>query len=341
LETINKTSFDGLSAAFAQYVSRPDLLNRNFESYVQVSHNLYELLFSKHKPPSGRLIISPDGKYFPFEALVTSIRPVTYFLDEYAVSYTYSGRYLLNAFNTSMPKHVRTFLGIAPVKVAGLPELYASDQSLEQIGRYFSQTTIQTGHEASKGNFLREFYDYKIIQLYTHATDGGYTNEPMIYFSDSTLNLSDLFLEKKPATNLIVLSACETASGKLYSGEGVFNFNRGFAALGIPSCVSNLWQVDNRSTYRLTELFYKYVARGMPLDLALQQAKKEFRNTSDMDEEKLPYYWAASMLVGKANPIAMQKNFEWSWVIIVCCTAMLSLILIRLNNRATKKFNVR
>ena len=137
----------------------------------------------------------------------------------------------------------------------------------------------------------------------------------MIYFSDSTLSLSDLLPEQKPITSLIVLSACQTASGKLYSGEGVFSFNRGFAALGIPSCVSNLWQVDNKSTYRLTELFYKYVADGLPLDVALQSAKREFRKTA-VGEEKLPYFWAAPILVGKTDAIVIEKKFAWTWVAI-------------------------
>jgi CHAT domain-containing protein len=290
--------------------------------------------------PPGRVIISPDGKYFPFEALIVRSQPLTYFMDDHAVSYTYSARYLLEAFNSSKSQYDRTFLGVAPVKFARLPELAGSDQSLSRIGTYFNDANNFVQSDASKRNFLNEFYQYKVIQLYTHATDSGYANEPMIYFSDSTLNLSDLFPEKKPATNLIVLSACETASGKLYSGEGVFSFNRGFASIGIPSCVSNLWQVDNISTYRITELFYKYVARGMPLDLALQQARKDFRADNDRDEEKLPYYWAAAILVGKTDPIAMQRNFEWKWVVIVSCLTILSVLYLRLDKIRSRKFNV-
>ena len=132
----------------------------------------------------------------------------------------------------------------------------------------------------------------------------------MIYFSDSVLSLSDLFYEDKPSTSLIVLSACETAKGKLYNGEGVFSFSRQFAALGIPSSVSNLWQVDNQSTYKLTELFYKYLSRGLPSDVALQKAKKEFKTISSK-EQNLPYYWAAPILVGRGIRCYLQKPFPW------------------------------
>ena len=160
---------------------------------------------------------------------------------------------------------------------------------------------------------MRQYYKYKIIQLYTHATDSGFAGEPVIYFSDSALLLSDLFYESKPATSLIVLSACQTAQGKLYNGEGVFSFSRQFAALGIPSSISNLWQADDQATYKITEIFYKYLAKGLPLDVALQKAKKEFRSISSK-EKNLPYYWAAPILVGRGDPIQVQKPFPWMWV---------------------------
>jgi CHAT domain-containing protein len=112
--------------------------------------------------------------------------------------------------------------------------------------------------------------------LYTHSSDSSGRGEPVIYFADSALYLSDLISEYKPLARLIVLSACETGAGKVYNGEGVFSFNRGFAAIGIPAAITNLWSVENASTYKLTELFYKYLTRGIPSDIALQKAKLEF-----------------------------------------------------------------
>ena len=111
------------------------------------------------------------------------------------------------------------------------------------------------------------------------------------------------------------MSACETGSGALYEGEGVFSFNRGFAAVGIPAAISNLWSVDNGSTYRLTELFYKWLAKGLPTDVALQKAKLEFLQTASK-EKSLPFYWAAPVLVGKTEIIELSKPYPWKWIVV-------------------------
>ena len=315
VQKIDKTSFDNLFAAYTRYLSHLDLLNASFDSYIQVSQQLYRLIFPNVDLPAGRVIISPDGKYFPFEALIINKQPVTYFVENFAVSYTYSVRYLLNNFKTTSAFNSGQFMGIAPVEYSnGLAALAGSDQSLQRMQTYFRNPTTFVGAKATKDNFLREYYRYKIVQLYTHATDSSSSGDPAIYFADSTLLLSDLFYENKPASSLIVLSACGTAEGKLYNGEGVFSFNRQFAALGIPSCVSTLWQADNQSTYRITELFYKYLAKGLPLDVALQSAKKEFRQSSNL-EHKLPYYWAAPILVGQSGTIELPSRFPWRWAI--------------------------
>ena len=73
--------------------------------------------------------------------------------------------------------------------------------------------------DATRSNFLKKFYQYKIIQLYTHAAQNGLNNEPVIYFSDSIMRLSELISENKTLTKLIVLSACETGLGKDYRGK--------------------------------------------------------------------------------------------------------------------------
>jgi CHAT domain-containing protein len=321
---IDKIIFDRLAVAYSEYIAHPDLLNANFDNYVRTSQQLYHLMFNNAELPPGRIIISPDGRYFPFESLVTNKQPVTYFVEDYAVSYTYSARYLLSDFFSNSTRGTRGFLGIAPLHYTnGLAALPGSDQSLHRMEKYFSNATDLVGAKATKDNFLTRYFSYKIIQLYTHATDSGSSGDPMIYFADSPLSLSDLFYENRPATDLIVLSACETANGKLYNGEGVFSFNRQFAALGIPSSVANLWKTDNQSCYRITELFYKYLAEGLPIDVALQSAKKEFIHSSGR-ENKLPYYWAAPILVGQSGAISLPKTFPWAWATALGLLALLA-----------------
>jgi CHAT domain-containing protein len=314
LSQVNKGGFDSLSRQYISHISNSDMLNRNYNQFVNLSRNLFQLIFENNSVPKGRIIISPEGQYFPFEALVTGTQPVTYFLKDHSLSYTYSARYLMNQFTASSGSIVsRNFMGLAPVQYPGylhLAALKGSDRSLSQIRSYFSNADNLVAAEASKNNFLQQFYKYKIIQLYSHASDSSSTGEPVIWFADSTLYLSDLIPDHQPVTSLIVLSACETGMGQLYQGEGVFNFNRGFAALGIPSAITNLWSVDNVSTYHLTELFYKHLAQGLPIDISLQKAKLEFIKDSPK-EKSLPYYWAATILAGKTDAIELKKDFPW------------------------------
>jgi CHAT domain-containing protein len=316
LHKIDKKSFDGLSQSFTRFLSSFPLLNKNFSAFSEVSQQLYQLMFADIELPHGRIIISPDGEYFPFEALITKPGSVNYFLNDFAVSYTYSARWLLNDFGNKSTSTGKSFLGVAPVRfMNGLPVLSGSDESLSRIQNLFSQSTMLIAGNATKKNFIDQFANYRIIQLYTHSAFNRSMTEPTIYFADSSLTISELFYGKRPATSLVFLAACETALGDLHPGEGVFSFNRAFAALGIPSAVSNLWEVDSRSSYKLTELFYKYVAEGLPLDVSLQKAKLEYLSMPGL-ENKLPYFWSAPILVGQTNEITFEKS-SWKWLGLV------------------------
>jgi CHAT domain-containing protein len=310
---IDKQLYDSTSRRFFSYVTNAGKTNQEFNSFLETAHQLYKLVFDGNDIPEGRVIISPDGYYFPFEALVKSYhgKNPEYFVEDHAISYTYSAKYLCN-HHAEPGNDGRQFMGIAPVKFAAdfhLPTLQGSEKSLGRIKKYFDDADNLVAGNACRKNFMSAFADYEIIQLYTHAADKNRFGEPVIYFSDSALLLSDLIGDKKPSSKLIVLSACETGTGKLYQGEGVFSFSRGFASLGIPSSITNLWQVDNESTYQLTELFYKYLSEGLPIDVALQRAKKDLIRTAS-DERKLPAYWAGATLSGRTEAIINnQKAF--------------------------------
>ena len=104
---------------------------------------LYQLIFQNIVLPAGRIIISPDGKYFPFEALVTNTQPLTYFLEDHAVSYTYSARYLLNNFAANPASQFKHIYGYCTRAICnGLPELSGSDQSLHRMRNYFSNRKL-------------------------------------------------------------------------------------------------------------------------------------------------------------------------------------------------------
>jgi CHAT domain-containing protein len=311
---LDRKLYDSLINSFNLYVSDLNKLETNFAGFLNVSNRLFLLLFQNRIPPDGKLIVSPDGVNYPFEALAMNVsdRNPDYLLNHYATSYTYSVKYLTNTFIED-EKAGNRVLGFAPVYYKSYPdlsELPGSDVSLKKISDYFTGAQNYTFGNATKNNFLQSFPDYGIIQLYTHAAASSDHDEPVIYFADSALYLSDLIPDRKMATQLVMLSACETGNGRFYQGEGIFSFNRGFAALGIPAAVSNLWSVENESTYRNTELFYKYLSQGLPTDIALQKAKIEFINSASMKQKKLPYFWASSLLTGKANSIKIESRFS-------------------------------
>ena len=335
LTSVNKADFDSLARSYLFYVSHPVATNRDMKGWLATAFRLYRMLFPRDTIPAGRIIVSPDGRYFPFEALVTrddGQGAPAYFLLDHAVSYTYSARYLLNGAGEQDDPGSGDFMGIAPVSYAArldLPALSGSDASLHRIGVGFGSGEELLAGQASRANFMRQFSKYRIIQLYTHAADSSEVNgEPVIWFADSALYLPDLIPEERPVTRLIVLSACETGNGKNYQGEGVFSFNREFAALGIPASVINLWAVENQSTYRLTELFYTYLSAGLPTDLALQKAKIEFFRTAGK-EQQLPYYWAATVLTGMDGAPGSGRSFPWKRIAGLILLLMAALYLLQ------------
>jgi len=311
---INKAVFDSIVTCYKTYLADNELAIRHPGDFITVSYSLYRLIFEADPlPNSGRFIISPDKEYFPFDALIInkSGRSISYFLNRYAISYTYSARFLMTISNGSTNDPSNIFFGVAPIEFEkrwNMADLYGSSESLDKIFGHFNSGSILTLENATKASFLKNYSKYKLIQLYAHASVNGRNGEPEIYFFDSVLYLSDILEDTQPVTGLIVLSGCKTANGKVFQGEGVFSFNRGFAAVGVPSCIANLWEVEDKATYKLTEYFYNYLSMGIPSDLALQKAKIEFIKSAD-PEKKIPYYWAATILVGKSMSIEHGEAF--------------------------------
>jgi CHAT domain-containing protein/Tfp pilus assembly protein PilF len=92
-------------------------------------------------------------------------------------------------------------------------------------------------------------------------------------------------------TELLVLSACETALGDLKGTEGVFGLQRAIKLAGVRNMILSLWQVPDVETAELMDRFYENQLKGMSIYKAFYDAQKEMR------KKYTPYYWAAFVLM--------------------------------------------
>ena len=74
-------------------------------------------------------------------------------------------------------------------------------------------------------------------------------------------------------TELVVLSACETALGKVQTGEGVFGLRRAFSLAGAQNLLMSLWPVSDAITAQQMRTFYTNLQTQSPAQ-ALQDAQR-------------------------------------------------------------------
>jgi CHAT domain-containing protein/Tfp pilus assembly protein PilF len=99
--------------------------------------------------------------------------------------------------------------------------------------------------------------------------------------------------------DLVVLSACESARGRIERGEGVVGLTRSFLAAGARSVVASLWSVSDVSTARLMASFYAgMLDEAQPPARALQRARLVLL---DSDEFGHPFFWAPFVLMGASS----------------------------------------
>ena len=131
----------------------------------------------------------------------------------------------------------------------------------------------------------------------------------------SQTNTDDGYLTAKEAaqlqlrgTELVVLSACDTASGDQQSGEGLYGLQRALSVAGARSTLLSLWKVDDAATLEFMVRFYKRLKSGQGRSDSLAAVQAEFRSGlvkgPKGEDWTHPYYWAAWQLVGDWRPIS-------------------------------------
>jgi CHAT domain-containing protein len=297
-------------------------------AFADDARELYDLLLKPaERQLNGKssLCIVPDGILWdlPFQALEP--KDGHYLLEDYAISYAPSLSVLkqmsvrknserpassLLAFgNPAMSNEIAaniktTFRG---ENLGPLPEAEIEVGALKDIwGSPF--TRVLVGSNARKSVFRHEASKYSIIHLATHGilddTSPMYSrlvmaraeNDPT---DDGLLEAREI-MQLDLNADLVVLSACQTARGRIGAGEGMIGMSWAFFVAGVPSMVASQWKVNSAATAKLMVDFHKRLKAQSPQSqskaAALQQASL---NLMKDQRYRHPYFWAGFILMGK------------------------------------------
>jgi CHAT domain-containing protein/uncharacterized protein HemY len=289
------------------------------------SRELYNLLI---KPAEAQLrgmttiCVLPDGPLWeiPFQALKNG--EGRYLIERFAIHYAPSlavlkeivGKKVSNAKYDSLlaiaaPRIPEERI-VRPKETAGessfdpLPGAVNEVKSLAQIfGLEHSKLFI--GEEANERIFRSMAGSFGVLHFATHGMI--FNRQPLYSYlllsRDVTAVADDGLLEAREImgldlrADLVVLSACETARGRVSAGEGVVGISWAFFVAGCQATVVSQWKVGSSVTSDLMIHFYRGLKRneGASKADALRMAALKVMKDG---RYRHPFYWAGFIIVG-------------------------------------------
>ena len=176
-------------------------------------------------------------------------------------------------------------------------DLPFSEKEIISIKRWYATADTFIRGSATETNAKRFMENADLLLFSCHSE--YYPQSPL--FSCLRLtpdSLNDGRLETREIlgmnlnARLVTLSACQTALGKITTGDEVIGLTSAFMYAGAPSVISTLWRVDDLATAVTVKRFFRFL-KTEPTAEALRDAqlfvKKYFPH---------PAYWASFRLSG-------------------------------------------
>ncbi len=296
---------------------------KDFEEITRLSYHLYRKLLSpvlKGSIPE-KLIIVPDGPLalLPFETLLTRLPPsnkvnyqeLDYLVQSMAIQYAYSAGFLMEAPGRR-PERSRYLLAFGH-SISGPRALPRSVDEVQLLKERFPGTRAYWEEASRKSRFMKEQGQAGILHLALHNLNDTLEpyNSGLIFPGTGAepLRLHELYGLQFEAS-LAVLSACESGTGRLYKGEGVFSMGRAFAYAGIPAVVTSLWPVSDAKVPAFMSTFYEALFNGQTSTAALTTAKRNYLQHSDKFNAH-PAYWGAFIAIGDTLPAEHEGYPLW------------------------------
>ncbi len=164
---------------------------------------------------------------------------------------------------------------------------------------------IVSGAEATEDRVKKlPLAGYKVLHFATHSLlDETVASRSALVLSADPRSEEDGFLQAREIYNLklnadlVVLSACQTARGKMEKGEGIQGLSRAFFCSGSRSVVASLWNANDESTSHFMKTFYGFLTEGQTKQEGLRRTKITMCRSDDWR----PYHWAAFVLIGEGD----------------------------------------
>lgn len=309
------------------------------QSFASQSHLIFKTLLAPAWTESGELpeeiIIIPDGIIgtIPFTSLLTEaatgndLGQYPYLIKKQLVRYAYSATIL--AYQTNEVSHETSteLLFMAPFIEQGGKQSLAAGGDMADWLQGSVQGKFLTGEAANVSGLIQEKGPLGILHFSTHASGGDSLKAPSVWLADSLLYLSDLY-QNLPTARLVILSACETGTGRFQPGEGILNLANGFAYAGAKAMISTLWQVNDRATAQVLQSFYQSLVE-QPAAASLRQAQLRWLDDPSVRSSlKSPFYWSGFTYWGAEQQALITPAGQFPWYLLLVVGAIIAGVVI-------------
>ena len=193
-------------------------------------------------------------------------------------------------------------------RLAPLPEAEREVKALEQLYGA-SHSKVYVGAEAREERVKSEAGRYRIIHLATHGIldDASPMYSHLLLSRAAGETAEDGLLEAWELMNLnlradlVVLSACDTARGRVGAGEGMIGLSWALFVAGTPTTVVSQWKVASSSTAQLMVEFHRQLKSELRLTSKPSEAEALRRAVVGLQRDERyrhPFYWAGFVVVG-------------------------------------------
>jgi len=276
---------------------------RDFAGVNEISPSLrilYKALVApiRSELKTAKVVFVPHGVLheLPFGALTPD--GYRFLSDDFSISYLPSVS-ALSYLHAKRGSPAPRALVLVSDQAQGFAQLSAANDEGRSIANFF-ETKPLLGKDATAGILRKDAANYDIVHLVAHFEINQIN--PMasqILLSrgekddDTPLDLMGVYGLHLARTDLVVLSGCQSQSGKRTRGDDIVGLSQAFLYAGSPSVIASLWNVDDEATKLLMVAFYTHLRQGLPKSESLRAAQLEVRH-----KYPSPFYWAGFVLTG-------------------------------------------